>query len=864
MTRRCEHGSEAILIMMACLSPWAFGAVEAWAGLGLDIGVVALGLLWAFGERRVERQRALFCLPSVALGALVLLAVIQATSLPGCLLRIVSPAAAALRTSLIPSAAERVGGDSRPPVPLPAATISQDPEATLHVAAWLAAAWVVLQSVLGLSSGHKALRRFSLALAINAAVLALFSLVQTLTWNGKIYGWRASPYGSAGPFVSHSHLAAYLNLGLGAALGFLLAPGQGRGGRRLWSAYAATLIVAGVVVSLSRSGFIAMAGACGFVGLVLWRRPWGIRRCASLGALAVLIAVFLIVVGRTVPFQDRLATLLASSSYNGRTGIWRDAVRVWPDYPVWGTGLGSFAAAAAPYFRYASGVTYTHAENEYIEWLVEGGLVGTGLGITLVLGILRLGRRAWESCSKAQERVMILGAACSGISLLIQSGGDFAPHIPAVGLTAVIIAGLVIRAGLDAAPATLPRPGRTSSIVGLPLAEPALVFVSLIVLIHGFSRARAERAFLAAGVELRDNGPLVRIQEHLGTSSVPSTATTDPDLEPMKMALQQALLMRPDWAEGHLRLGLIHLHEYQRSAAEGLRVRVDDAASRILLASPLWLHNVIHAAAPGSRESIEELVGFGPIRDHLVPAARSFLEARRCCPVLALPHAELATLDYLMIGGDPGPAYVERALRLAGTNGTLIALVTQLAVQLDRPALAARGLGKALQTRALPWNEVADLAGGVLTPEQILREVIPDSRAALAFSDRLYAAPEHRDIRRTFLGVALERLPGDRTLGVAERLEIEAQLWERLENRSAAQNRMEAALDHEPNQAHWRKDLVTWLIAWGRLREAHDHALVGLHYAPRRPETHAALDLAAEAIARGGSTPSLVKHGNPK
>ena len=243
---------------------------------------------------------------------------------------------------------------------------------------------------------------------------------------------------------------------------------------------------------------------------------------------------------------------------------------------------------------------------------------------------------------------------------------------------------------------------------------------------------------------------------------------------------KQALRLRPNWAEGHLRLGLVLLHDYERCAARAISARVDDPASRFLLASPLWLHQVIHSAPVGSRESIGELVDHAPIRDHLVPAARSFLEARRCCPVLALPHAELATLDYLLIGGEPGAVYAERALRLAGSNGTLIALATQLAVQLDAPDLAAQGLRKALQTQAMDWTEVADLAGGVLTPAQILHEVVPDSRTALAFSDRLYTAPEAQDIRRAFLKAALQRLPEDRGLAAAERLELEAQLWERL------------------------------------------------------------------------------------
>jgi hypothetical protein len=330
----------------------------------------------------------------------------------------------------------------------------------------------------------------------------------------------------------------------------------------------------------------------------------------------------------------------------------------------------------------------------------------------------------------------------------------------------------------------------------------------------------------------------------------------DPELERMRVALEQALRLRPNWAEGHLRLGLVYLHNYERAAARAISARVDDPALRSVFSSPVWLHQVIHSAPDGSRESIRELVAHAPIRDHLVPAVRSFLEARRCCPVLALPHAELATLDYLLIGGEPGNVYVERALRLAGSNGTLIALATQLAAQLDAPNLAAQGLRKALQTQAMDWTEVADLAGGILTPAQVLDEVAPDSRTALAFADRLYAASEEPEIRRAFLEVALRRLPENRALAPAEQLELEAQLWERLEDRARAQERMEAALALEPRRAGWRKDLVSWLIAWGRPREAHNQALVGFQYAPEQPEMHAALDMAAEALARG-TTPAV-------
>jgi hypothetical protein len=96
--------------------------------------------------------------------------------------------------------------------------------------------------VLALEGGYAAVRRLGQALAGNAALLALFSVIQALSWNGKIYWVRPSPMWSGwdrgGPFVGHGPLTVELNLGLGFALAFLLMPSSSRRRRfRAWAAY---------------------------------------------------------------------------------------------------------------------------------------------------------------------------------------------------------------------------------------------------------------------------------------------------------------------------------------------------------------------------------------------------------------------------------------------------------------------------------------------------------------------------------------------------------------------------------------------------------------------------------------------------
>ena len=227
-------------------------------------------------------MRRLTCLPSLALGGLAALAIAQATPLPAGFLGWLDPVTAALRGDLLPAQPEVVLGDPAAPVAFPPRTVSLEPGVTVQAAVRLAAAWVLFQGVLGLTGGFAGLRRLGLVLAGNATLMALVGLVQALTWNGNLLWIRPLPNGSAwssgGPFACHSHFAEYLNLGLGFALGSLLARGEdgllrGSGGRppqslrvrlldrlrggrvgHLWAAYAAGVLVVGIVTSQSRGG----------------------------------------------------------------------------------------------------------------------------------------------------------------------------------------------------------------------------------------------------------------------------------------------------------------------------------------------------------------------------------------------------------------------------------------------------------------------------------------------------------------------------------------------------------------------------------------------------------------------------------
>jgi O-antigen ligase/tetratricopeptide (TPR) repeat protein len=853
---RLERSGEVLILALVCLAPWAFGAVEAWAELLLDLGIVALGLIALIVGIRSGRRPSLLGLPGLALLGLLGLSLFQSAPLPETWLRRLSPVAAEERVELAPRTAVRVHGDPGGAIAPPARTLSEDPDASMRAAARLAAAWVLFQAVVALGGGTGALRVFGTAVAVDAALLAIFSLIQAATWNGKIYWIRPSPMGSGwnsgGPFVGHSPLAAELNVGLGFALAFLLTPG-GRRRSRPWAAYAASLIAVGVVASHSRTGVLAMAVTAVVFAAALHGgkyRP-GAGVWVGLAAILVLIPLLLFALGRTSPLR-RIGTMAEASSYAPRLEVWRHALGAWRERPIWGSGLGTFATATMPQFTRDEGIVYTRAENEYLDLLVEGGVVGLGLLLLGLGAVARAGREAVRRASSARDRFVVLGALFGLVSLAIHSLSDFALHLPAVGVTTVVLAALVrgVAWGADAGrrpPGAVDRP-RASSALAWAAAGCALLVPMAFVLLQGVSLARAEAALGGTGLPLPGSAMPDVQAENLPTA----------ELEKRRAGLERALRLRPDWAEGHLRLGLAELGLYRANAREWLGDTAGDAGDAVMLASPLWLHGVVHTGGGGDRERRDPaaLAEHEPIRRHLLPAARSFLEARRCCPRLALAHAELAQLDYLVDGGEPASVHAARALRLARGSADLLDLAARAALQAGEVDLACGCWRAALAARPAGWRAIADAAGVVLTPETILDRVLtPGSgRLPVQFAERLYADPEDAAVRVRYHRAALQRLASDADLPSGERLALEARAFAALGEAPTARRRMAEALRLEPGRTDRRLQLILWLIEWDDPAEARRQAVVGIHLDPGSPDLKRALEAAAEALARGNSS----------
>jgi O-antigen ligase len=111
---------------------------------------------------------------------------------------------------------------------------------------------------------------------------------------------------------------------------------------------------------------------------------------------------------------------------------WANTVDIIGDFPIFGTGLGTFASAYNAYeTRGGAEMELRHAHNDYLEYIAELGIVGAAI---LLGGILYLAVRAtlaWRKRRNAQARALALGGIVSLAGIALHAVTDFNLHITA-------------------------------------------------------------------------------------------------------------------------------------------------------------------------------------------------------------------------------------------------------------------------------------------------------------------------------------------------------------------------------------------------------------------------------------------------
>jgi O-antigen ligase len=400
------------------------------------------GLIYWLRTRRTELAPPLEGWLMRAALLLPVYAAVQAVPLPLPVLRMLSPARAELQVAL--TKADAAGNF---------ASLSVVPPVTLRHAVTLAGLLVVLLLVREFAWRWPE-RRWTLAapFVFVAALEAALGIVQ------------AAEGGAAhGTYVNHNHFAGLLEMALPFAAVYAAVMARrvrrreearlrsSRGRSVLKPAMgacialsAAVLMVAGVVASQSRMGFVSALTGLGvaIVFLTLWREQSNKHRW---NALAVVLAAALAGTGLALLPSDGLVSRFGylvqqDLSADTRMKIWNETLALIAAYPVFGCGLGGYESA---FLRFKSVVpmhTVDYAHNDYLQGVAELGVAGFLLAACLLVTVVRTLLRGRLS-SDREERCFAVACLGAMTAILLHSITDFNLYMPANAMLLAWICG---------------------------------------------------------------------------------------------------------------------------------------------------------------------------------------------------------------------------------------------------------------------------------------------------------------------------------------------------------------------------------------------------------------------------------------
>ena len=340
--------------------------------------------------------------------------------------------------------------------------LSIDPVAGLH-------AWVAMLIPIVLFWCARAMlprtgtRRVLAVLAAGAAALVLLAIAQAGTGAARIYGvWQPYDAGARpfGPFVNRNHfggwsvLAFFLLLGAHAARDRSDAPagfGSWRArtaraldGRALFLRLALLLLALGMVLTASRATLLALACGAGYVAATARRRASGGTRWRTQAAVALAALTVVLMYGdaaRLLSRWDETRRLGLAQ----RRAIWQDTAAVIRDFPLSGTGAGTFSKSMELYQRPPRTYAWNEAHNHYLQVAAEGGLLllipaAVAAGAFGLLAVRRASRRDRHHAVRAAATAAILAA-------LVHSLWETSLTLPANAMLLAVAAALVLQEG---------------------------------------------------------------------------------------------------------------------------------------------------------------------------------------------------------------------------------------------------------------------------------------------------------------------------------------------------------------------------------------------------------------------------------
>jgi O-antigen ligase len=309
-------------------------------------------------------------------------------------------------------------------------------------------------------------RRMKVAILVVITLAAVQALFGMVNYYGKspVLGWSPTHWSSirvTGTYVNRNFFANLLLMVVGFCLVPLLLPASRRAGRDdpghdpdggAWSSLLArtvlyallsVLLLAGLILSGSRAAFISFFLALGVTVLLAVLSS---RGKLAIGAIIGTLVATVLLFGSSLLYRRMQEW---STGVQTRWEQWVPTLDLFRQRGLSGHGPGTYEFVFRTRSRGELGpMTYNHAHNDYLELLINQGVVG-GILWALMVGMIVwvMIRRVFRTRSNGHRR-LLLAILFGCVAMLSHAAMDFPLQVPANTVLFLMLLGMGVNAAV--------------------------------------------------------------------------------------------------------------------------------------------------------------------------------------------------------------------------------------------------------------------------------------------------------------------------------------------------------------------------------------------------------------------------------
>ena len=459
-----DKAIKIILIFLLIFTPIAFGSMELWAFSLMELGILLVIILFAIDKIIISVRNnpithspinasphlhinASTHLPIYAvLSFFLLLILLQMLPLPSGIIKIISPKTYALHHALSSAS--------------PALTfhLSFVPFATkIELIKWLTLSGFFLFLLNWKLFNRNIMNHLIIVIMLVGIGESLYGMLEFFSGHRYILNLDMKVSSVTGTFINRNYFAGYLLMVIPLGVGYFFSREafqrsrfmgwrhwlSSLDGKTLLIAFGIILMILGLLFSASRMGIVSLLLSFSLMSFLFRKSQKGQRFSKTTVLIFGLALLWAAWIGLDAVIS-RFFTL--SESFEERWKIWLNTFQIFKDFPLLGSGLGTFVHVFPMYRSFHIQGLVTHAENDFLQLLSEVGLIGIGLLLFVFVFLFFRAVLAIRSFhSRYSQKYIGMGGMVGILALMFHSLVERNIQVPANAFLFTFIWAVILR-----------------------------------------------------------------------------------------------------------------------------------------------------------------------------------------------------------------------------------------------------------------------------------------------------------------------------------------------------------------------------------------------------------------------------------